>query len=198
MPRCVEDDHEQGSLILAMMLTIMLLALGSLMAGVLLAQARTTRHDQTFTDVLPAADASIARGLFMLNNGLAAALPLPAAPATLSLGGQTADWYATPVAHLGAPTSYQFSATTRGLARRLSAEAYQSSRFGLAAFSNTSLTMRGGNSASSYNSVNGTRNSTGRGVVGSNGSVTLNGNATADGVNLWNWANDPNPSRCSG
>jgi hypothetical protein len=195
---------DRGSMMLAMLVMMVTLALGSLLVAASLGQAKAVRQDQKFTQVLPAGDAGIQRGLFMLNNGGVGALPQAVAgsgipgPAAITQGAQTADWYATAQTNTSAPVSYILTSTTRGLRRTLVAEAYQSKRFPMGAFADQSFVMRGGNGSSSYNSGNGNTVATAHGRIGSNGSVTLNGNASADGVDLYNWTANPNPNRCSG
>jgi len=185
-------------MVLAIMMITLVAGFASLLVATTITQSSTVQHDQKFTDVLPAGDAGISRGLFMLNNGLTP----PTTSTLITEGGQSANWYATPQTSTTAPTSYlitsQTVASTVGTKRTLQALAYQSSRFAYGAFADTSVVFRGGNSADSYNSNSGTTNKTGHGVVGTNGSVTLNGNATADSVVLYNWAANPSPSRCSG
>jgi hypothetical protein len=199
-----EAGRDRGSMMLAMLLLMVTVALGSLLLVSTIGQAATVRHDQKFTQVLPAADAGIQQGLFTLNNVGIAALPAATAapgipgPTTVTASGQTATWFATALTNAGAPPSYLLTATTQGLRRQVQAEAYQSRRFGYGAFADQSIVMRGGNSSSSYNSATGVVSATSNGRLGSNGSVVLNGNATADGVDLYNWTSSPNASRCSG
>jgi hypothetical protein len=183
---------------LALLMTMVLTGLGAVLLSTTIGQSRVIRHDQNFTQALPSADAAISRGLFMLNNGAAGSLPSSGSPALLTQGGQSADWYATAQTSATAPTSYLLSATTRTLQRHLQAVAYQSARFTGGAFADKGVVMRGGNSSDSYNSSTGTLTKTGHGAIGSNGSVTLNGNATTDSVTLWNWTQNPSPARCSG
>ncbi len=183
-------------MMLSLLLLMVTLALGALLLASTVGQASAVRHDQKFTQVLPAGDAGIQRGLFILNNGGPAGLPTAATP--LTLGSQTADWYATAQTNVAAPPSYLLTSSTRSLKRTLVAEAYQSKRFSSSAFADTSVIMRGGNSSGSYNSANNSTAPTSNGRISSNGSVTINGNASADGVDLYNWTANPNPSRCSG
>lgn len=199
MQRWRNHDPEAGSLMMAIFMTAVLTGLGGLMLATTLSHAKATQHDQKFTGVLPAADAAISRGLFMLNHGAASSLPTSASPALATTGSQSADWYATlQSTSTSLPPSYLLTATTQGLTRTLKAEAWQSARFPVAAFADKAFVMRGGNSSSSYDSASGTRNNTSKGLVASNGSVTIGGGATADGVKLYNWAGDPNSARCSG
>src|SRR5207302_6550214 len=108
MKRLADQDRERGSLILALLMTVVLTASGTLLIVATLGQEATTRHDQKFTQVLPAADAGISRGLFMLNNGLSGSLPTTStAPGgLLSLNGQTAQWWSQTQTWSNAPTSY--------------------------------------------------------------------------------------------
>jgi hypothetical protein len=196
MQRWRNHDPEAGSLMMAIFMTAVLTGLAGLMLATTLSHAKTTQHDQKYTDVLPAADAAISRGLFMLNHGLTP--PTSSSPGQQVYGNQVADWYATAQTNTSAPPSYLLTATTQGLTRTLKAEAFQTARFPVAAFADKAFVLRGGNAATSYDSDSGTRNNTSKGVVASNGSVTIGGGATADGVKLYNWASDPNSARCSG
>src|SRR3954447_8080875 len=197
MQRFADVDRERGSMLLALLLATLTLALGAVLLATTLGQAKKVRHDQGFTQVLPAADAGIQRGLFMLNNGGPATVPT-ATPTPIAQGAQTADWFATPQTNTKAPLSYLLSSTSRVTRRTVVAEAYQSKRFAMGAFADKSFIMRGGNNSNSYDSGAGSTATTGHGRVGSNGSVRLDGNATADGVDLYDWTNNPNPSRCTG
>lgn len=202
MNRWPDEDPESGSILLAMMLMLILAGLGALLLASTLSESKSVQHDQKFTDVLPAADAAINEGLFRLNHppatgGVDSTLPLSTAQQMVQ-GSQTANWTAQKVTPSTAPPYYVFTATTQGLTRTVKAEAYQSSRFAVAAFAETSVVFRGDNSATSYNSNNGNTNVTGNGRLGSDGSITFEGNATADGTDLYNWTQDPNASRCSG
>jgi hypothetical protein len=198
MKRWRDLRRDEGSMVLAIMMITLVAGFASLLVATTLTQSSTVRHDQKFTDVLPAGDAGISRGLFMLNNGL---IP-PTTSTPIIEGSQSANWYATKKTYPTAPPSYlitsQTVAGTVGTQRTLQAEAYQSSRFAYGAFADTSVVFRGGNSADSYNSNNGTLTKTGHGTIGTNGSVTLNGSASADQVVLYNWAANPSGSRCSG
>lgn len=200
MNRWPDTERDRGSMLLALMMLVVLAGVATMLTVSTVAQSKATQHDSRYTTVLPAADAGIARGVFMLNHGQSASIPTSDATAlTIDQGSQSAKWYATPQYSTTAPTSYLLTAkTTTGVERTLKAEAYQSSRFPVAAFADKSIVFRGGNTATSYNSTTGTTSTTGHGRLGSNGSVTLDGSAIADGVDLYNWTSDPNSSRCSG
>jgi hypothetical protein len=200
---------DDGSLMLAIMLTMLLAGFSGLLLTMTIGQDRSVQHDQRFTDVFPAADAGISRGLFMLNNGLATVLPSPSQctqttvpdVCKITLSGQNATWYgaqSTPVSTTS-PPSYDLTAQTTGTTvRTLKAQAYQSARFGYGLFADQSLVFAGSNHVYSYNSNTGTVSTTGQGSVGSNGSVTINGNSNADSVTLYNWNGNPNNARCNG
>ncbi len=198
MPRLASAGRDEGSIVVAMLMLLSLAGLSLVLVASTLSHVSTARRDNAFTKVLPAGDAALQLGLFQANNGQASTLPTSAAPAVTDQGGQVADWYATGQSVPTKPTSYLLTSTTRGLARQLRAEAYQKPRFPVAAFADRSVVLRGGNTADSYNSLNSSTSPTGAGRVGSNGSVTFDGNATANGVDLYNWAAQPNTSRCSG
>lgn len=207
MKRLHDLEDERGSIMLALMMLFMLAGLSALLLVSTVGESKATQHDSSFTTVFPAADSAIARGLFMLNHGLAAKLPsppgttpAPAYPAeTLVEGTQSALWYAQPVTSSKKPTSYIITAITQGSVKRtVKAEAWQQQRFPTAAFADKSIVFRGGNASTSYDSATGSVNATGKGRLGSNGSVTLNGSASTDVVDLYNWGADPNPARCSG
>ena len=205
MKRWPDGEEDRGSIMLALLMTLVLTAVGGLLIATTIMQTSTTRHDQKFTQALPAADAAISRGLFTLNNtascATSCALPTSASPSSLSLSGQSARWYGVANTSTTSPTYYNLVSTTTTSAqivRQLSAQAYQSARFSAAAFADKSIVFRGGNKADSYNSSTGTLTTTGHGKLGSNGSVTQEGSATSDSVTLYDWSNNPNTSRCSG
>lgn len=161
----------------------------------------STRHSQNYALALPAADKNIERATLLLNTGQSAALP--AAPPASSLDTSTqcptiasgVAWYATKQSSLS--WRVWSRSAVNGVSRCLHATVTQSARFNLAAFADRSVQFLGGNLATSYNHYTGATN-TGDGFVGSNDFVSFNGSATADGVQLYNWANDPNTGRCTG
>src|SRR4051794_6549467 len=147
MKRWADSDGDRGSIMLALLMTLVLTAVGGLLIATTITQTATTRHDQKFTQMLPAADAAISRGLFMLNNGALGSLPAVGSQDAMSLSGQTANWYAVAHSSSTAPTYYDLVArtTTNSVVRQLSAEAFQSARFTNAAFADKSIVFRGGN-----------------------------------------------------
>jgi hypothetical protein len=84
------------------------------------------------------------------------------------------------------------SGGTQTATRTVKALVAQTPLFNLAAFANSTLNFNGNNAAVSYPTP-------GFGNVGTNGSLTLKGaSTTVDGITLYDWANNPNPSRCTG
>ncbi len=159
---------------------------------------QSTRHDEGFTQALPFADQNEERAQLLLNTGQAAQLPSTPTGLDPATGCPTASsptqWYAVKQSSLA--WKVWSRQTVAAVARCVHATIQQSPRFPLAAFADTAVQFRGDNAANSYNHYTGGR--TADGFVGSNNSVTFNGNATADGVQLYDWAADPNAGRCSG
>jgi hypothetical protein len=199
MSRRTRDD--EGSMMLFFFVLLVVGGLTVVSLATAVATQKSTRHTQSFTQALPAADKNIERAVLMLNTNQSTALP--AAPGGTELDSttgcpkstSTTTWYATKVA----ANAYKVWSrnTVNGVTRCVHATISQPSRFNLAAFADASVQFRGANLANSYNHLT-AANGTGNGDVGSNDFVTFNGNATADGVQLYDWANDPNSARCSG
>lgn len=195
MPRCDRHDDE-GSVVLALLLVLTLGGLSLALLAATVSHISSAERDKTFTGAAPVGDAGIGQGLLVLNSG---GVP-PSSSQALTQSGRTTDWSGTAVVDptFRAPTSYTLSSTTRDAGRQFRAEAVQGRRFAVAAFADRSIVFNGSNSADSYNSRTGTTNATGRGRVGSNGSVTLHGaSTTVDGVDLYDWTTSPNAGRCS-
>ncbi len=76
--------------------------------------------------------------------------------------------------------------------RTVTAKVAQTPLFALAAFADTYMNFNGNNNAVSYPV-------TGMGNVGTNGTLDLLGNSThVDGLTLYDWENNSDPSRCTG
>lgn len=197
MPRFARARGDDGSIVVALLMMLAFAGLSLVLLASTLSHVKSAQRDRNFTSVLPAGDAAIQRGLLHVNAGRAA--DLPGTWEVLSQdNGRQARWFAAAQSSLLAPPSYLFTAETLGTTRTLRAEAFQSRRFPVAAFADQSVVFNGSNGARSYDSRSGTTASTGRGRVGSNGSVTLHGNSTsADGVDLYNWESNGNTGRCS-
>ena len=154
------------------------------------------RHDQQFTQAMPPADGGVQQALYLLNNQTPPqSLPSCTSPRTETVNGVTSTWCTT----VTDATHVTVTATgTDGkVTRHVTADLVQDVRFAHAAFADNQVTFNGGNSADSYDYASQQRN-TGHGTVGTNGSLTFRGNATANGAELYNWGANPNGSRCSG
>lgn len=201
--RLRRGSDDRGSLMLFFLVLIVVGALTGLTVATMVATQVKTRNNQNFTQALPPADANIQSAVQLLNAGESTALPTSPRDAAgnpvgtnPTTGCPTASsWYATRVS--GVKWMVYSTKVVNGVTRCVHAQLDQSQRFPLAAFAVTSVTFRGGNSANSYNHVT-VANGTGNGDVGSDGSITFNGNATADATQLYNWLANPDTARCSG
>ena len=192
--RAVGSD--EGSMMLVFLVLIVISAMSAVTVATVISANGVTRHASSFQEVLPRADVGIQRALFALNNGEAATLPAAASPAQLTTPTTTGNWYVT---HPD-PLEYDVvsTSTQNGVTRTVTAQILDQPRFPLAAFADASITFNGGNSADSYNHTAGTLTPTGDGDAGSNGSLVFHGNATADGVTLYDYLTNPSGTRCTG
>jgi hypothetical protein len=196
-PRRVRGD--EGSMLLAMVTTIVITGVVLSLMAVVLAGQKSTRHDLRFTAGAQASDAGVQQAYFAINS-----LPkTDTATMSLNSGGTqtigtgTYTWTATRSAsNLLSWTVTSTGTTTSGAgvntARTVVSQVNQTPLFNLAAFANSSINFNGDNAAVSYPT-------TGYGIVGTNGSLTLKGSSTTvDGITLYDWANNPNTARCTG
>lgn len=192
---CQAGRSDDGSMMLFFLVLTVVGAMSVITLATVLSSNSTTRHAESFQQVLPTADIGVQRAAFMLNNGQAACLPTSKTPSTVCNASFSGSWYVT---H---PSTLQYvvhsTGTQRGVTRTVTATLTDTPRFPLAAFSDLSLTERGGNSATSYDHRTLASN-TGHGYTGSNDLVDFNGNASADGVTLYNFTAKNSTSRCTG
>jgi hypothetical protein len=169
--------NEDGSMVLALMGSLISATVVSLVAFSMLSSAGTTRHNQNYTLAIQAADAGVQDAIFRANNGQAVT------GATGSIGSSSYTWTATTTSKGWKITSV---GTERAVTRTVEVEVTKAPRFFLAAFGDRGIELKGSNGADSYNSATGATN-TGNGNVGSNGDINLNGNSThVDNVTLYN------------
>ncbi|MCU1587489.1 MAG: hypothetical protein JWN31_982 [Frankiales bacterium] len=198
---------DEGSLMLVFLVLIVVMAMSTVTVATVVSAQKVTRHANSFQQVLPQADVGIQRALFSLNNDEASTLPVcPTATADATClssysqpinGSQSAgSWY---VRH---PDKLEYDVTSTstqaGVARTVTAQILDQPRFPLAAFADSSITFNGGNSADSYDHTTGSLAHTGDGDTGSNGSLVFHGNATSDGVTLYDYLTNPSGTRCTG
>lgn len=171
------ERAEDGSMMLAMLGSIMAMSIVTTVAMSMLASSRTTRHNQNYTLALQVADAGLQDAIFRANNNQ------PLAGATGTVGGGTYTWTATETANGWKVVS---RGVERTVTRTVEAEITKAPRFFLAAFGDRGIELKGSNGADSYNSATGQTN-TGNGNLGSNDDVNMNGNSTTvDNVTLYN------------
>lgn len=187
------QGDDRGSIAFALLAAIVVMGLTTVLVSTVVVGQQSTKFDTSFTKTIQGADAAIQQATFRLNNSKT--LPTAAAPGTATLGDTSYTWFADKQSE----TKYivYSTGTRQGVTRSVTAVLTQPARFELAVFADAALQFRGGNSATSYNSKTGL-STPGKGKIGSNGDVSFNGNAYADGVTLYDWATSPNSGRCSG
>ena len=173
---------EQGSMPLVILASIIVLGLVTALFTSALTSQRVTRFDRDFTRAFHGADAGLQAALAQIRT-------------TDPAGGYSGADLTQPSGAANGNVDYEYTATKNGRewqvratgtidgqTRVLEATVIRPSRFFLAAFGKTLVGFKGGNGAASYN---GTAVDTGRGSVGSNGDIELNGNAYADELFLF-------------
>jgi len=171
------ERAEDGSMLLALLGSIMAMSIVTLLALSMMSSATTTRHNQNYTLALQVADAGIQDALFRANN----AQDVVSGEGTV--GGGTFTWEAAETDNGWVVTS---KGTERGVTRTVEVELLKAPRFFLAAFGDRGIELKGSNGADSYNSQTG-ETDTGNGNLGSNDDINMNGNSTeVDNVTLYN------------
>jgi hypothetical protein len=207
-------DDDGGSLVIALLATIMVGGLTALFLATTITGQASARFDREFTAVVHPADAGIQEALFRLNasadlgNRLPAAAPPGVACSAGSgfsgachagtLSASSYEWYAERIGTTREWRVYS-SATRNGQRRNVSATFLEERRFFASAFANTSATFAGGNTVDSYRSgatastwswPNASTNSR-LGIVGSNGNIRFAADIAVEGVQLWNYRPSP-------
>lgn len=196
--RCIDRaGDEQGSMVIALLAVIVTSGLMISITASAVSGHRSVRFDRDHVRVVQGADAGVEEvvaGLSHPDPAQRPVLPKPMTSPTPMGDGSTYRYEV--VASTLEPGAWQINshATLNNEARSVSAIVAQPKPFQLSAFADSHLVLRGGNSANSYNA---TTWGTGEGVVGSNGTITLNGNVTADDAELHNWDADPLATRCT-
>lgn len=195
--RHVLQADDRGSLMLAMMAGIVVSGLVVATLAMVLVGQRRTREDQAFTGTIQGADAGIQDAFVTISE-------LPSTTTATSLQNQagvkvgklTYTWTATRSSASG--IAWNVVSTSTGTyagqssTRTVTATISQSPLFPMAAFANSNLNFNGNNAAVSYPT-------TGYGIVGTNGTMTLKGSSTTvDGVSLYNTDTMGTTGRCTG
>ena len=191
-------SDERGSMVVALMAVIVTSGLMVALTASTVAGHRGVNFDRDHVRVVQGADAGVEHALDKLrtSNGVAPPNVLEGAPLT---AGDATFWYEI----VPSPTltnAFLVKSHARigsDTVRDVTAEVAQPRPFQLAAFADNQLTLRGGNSANSFSSVAAGAWNTGEGNIGSNGTITLNGNVTADDAELHDFDANANLTRCT-
>ena len=171
------ERAEEGSMLLALLGSLMAMSIVTLLAMSMTTSASSTRHNQNYTLALQVADAGIQDALFRANNAQ------DVVNGTGAVGTGTYEWDAV---ETDSGWTVVSRGTERGVTRTVQVELTKAPRFFLAAFGDRGIELKGSNGADSYNSATGAT-STGNGNLGSNDDVNMNGNSThVDNVTLYN------------
>lgn len=194
----VDLSDERGSMVVALMAVIVTSGLMVALTASAVAGHRGVNFDRDHVRVVQGADAGVEHVLDRLrtNGGTTPANVTEAAAIT---AGDARYWYEIE----SSPTAATFIVKSHArigadTVRHVTAEVAQPRPFQLAAFADNQMTLRGGNSANSFSSApTGTWTpNPPRGIIGSNGTITLNGSVTADDAELHDYDAQPDPNRC--
>ncbi len=172
---------DEGSLPLVILASIVGIGLAMALFSSVLTSERTVRSDREFTTAFHGADAAVQSALAYirstdLNNSVAVG--------SVVTGGDTTGNVDYTYEATKGVLEWEVVAigTINGSSRYVEATISLPSRFYTAAFGKTLVGFKGGNGASSYN---GSAVDTGKGAVGTNGDIELNGSAYADELFLY-------------
>lgn len=196
---------EGGSLVLALLITLVTTTVGVMVLTSTLMTQRASRMGVDYTTVVEGADGGVQHAIAQLNGS--GTITPPATP--LILGDSSVTYTATLVPNPGRPTTYEIVSTatnTRtGGQRRVVARVEEEPRFPFALFSDERVAFLGGNTVDSYSSgvlctvypaCAWATPYNGAGLTATNNNFVFQGNATAEGTVLYNWAANPDPARC--
>jgi hypothetical protein len=172
---------ERGSLPMTMLVAIIMGGVVTALYGYIATGQRTARHDRDFNQAIQVADAGMQNAFTELALSDPDDDTLPAIGSTIVRTGTLdhGDWEWTATRISRTRWQVRSEGTAAGSVRVVEANIGPRQLFGLAAFADLKLELRGGNKADSYNDVTW---GTGNGAVGSNNQIVLNGNATVDWV----------------
>ncbi|MBW3578286.1 MAG: hypothetical protein KY462_11220 [Actinobacteria bacterium] len=201
---------ESGSMPLALLASIVVAALITIVTSTTIAGQRSARADRDWTAVIQAADAGVQQALYQLN---ASFRPdgdrLPATGDVAgTLGAASFTWYAE---RIGDTREWEVYAegTLNGKSRRVVATVEENRRFFASAFGNLLAGFSNNNVSDTFNSgADGNPTHWPRpgrlGLVGSNNVIDTGGSSsTLDGIQLWDWKPDQDhatqfTARCKG
>ena len=200
---------EEGSMVIALLAVIVASGLMLSITASAVAGHRHVRQDSNHVRAVQGADAGVEEAVYRFSSNdpavqLTGATPLtPAAsqPAITTSGGGSYRYEVVDADPVGSPVDsgdwlVKSYSTLNGVQRQVSAVIGRPNPFWFAAFADTNMTLRGGNSANSYNPAQGWGGLQ-QGIVGSNGKITLNGNVVADDAKIHDWLANPDSTRCT-
>ena len=172
-------QDERGSMPFALIGIILIGGLVTALFSITIATQHSVRSDRQFHRSLTGSDAGVQQALTQISE-------LPDASTTSLTGTATVDdveftWTAVRNGNTWEVTSVGSAGEQ---SRTVEAVIERSSAFLVGAFADIAFTMRGSNGADSYNASTGATG-TGAGSIGSNGEITMNGNAFADVILLY-------------
>ena len=173
MPRRV-SRREQGSLVLAMGVLMVLTFLSLALLARSIATIRNVRRTQDFSAALAVADSGLSDALFEIDQARTSTFSK-----TLAVGAGSTSYTAT---YVDANTwTVRSQGTNTGVKHTLQATVSRQVAFPYAIFTDQDMTFNGngGQNITSYNSETGASN-THHAVIGSNHAITLNGGGGGD------------------
>ena len=196
--RCLARLHDdRGSMVIALLAVIVTSGLMLSVTASAIAGHRGVNFDRDHVRVVQGADAGVEEVIYKLGHPDPLQRMYPPAVVTEANAVQAGDarYWSEVEAIPGFATRWRVKSHAKigdEVTRNVTAEVAQPQPFTMAAFADSHLVLRGGNSANSYGASWGTN----RGVIGSNGTITLNGSVTADDSELHDYDAAPDPTRC--
>lgn len=170
---------EDGSLMIALLAAIVVGGLVIALFGTSMASQKRVQDNRAYQHAINGADAGLQQGMAKITeldpSDLTTSYLSSDSMDDTSLDGIDFEWEA----HRQSPYSWAVRASGHldGVSRTVEATVERESIFFTAAFADREILFRGANSASSYNAND---PDSGWGAVGSNGMITMKGNAHAD------------------
>ena len=204
--RCLNRlDDERGSMVIALLAVIVTSGLMLSITASAIAGHRGVNFDRDHVRVVQGADAGVEEVVFKLGHPdpaqrmtpPVAGSPVVVTEANAVQAGDARYWYEVE-AITGFTNRFLVKSHAKigdEVTRNVTAEVARPEPFTMAAFADSHLVLRGGNSANSYGNA-GWGVPQPKGVIGSNGTITLNGNVTADDAELHDYDAVPDPTRC--
>ena len=194
--RAARPRDDSGSLMLAMIAAIVVAGVVFATMSMVMAGESKTRSDQRYTAAIQGADAGVQDAFVQISklDPTSSATSLQNATG-VTVGNQTYTWTATRAS--ASAISWTVTSTSTGTlgsgstTRTVTATIAQNELFPMAAFADSTINFNGANSAVSYPVA-------GYGIIGTNTTVNLKGNATADGLSLFDTTTAGTTNRCSG